>query len=127
MRGRERECVGEENGGKKWLLAVWPWPAVKEKKGGSFGVGNEKKECCQMRVFSSFSPYLYFIPFNDIMPSTPPNIISLRLYLTLISKVPIPLPFMKYLYQQVWWGYGKEVNMHVCVLNPYTYILIYTY
>ena len=58
--------------GKAWAVGCWPWPAVKEKKGGSFGVGNEeKKECCKIRVFSSFLPYLYFIPFNDIMPSAP--------------------------------------------------------
>jgi len=30
-----------------------------------------KKECCQMRIFSSFPPYLYFPSLNDIMPSAP--------------------------------------------------------
>ena len=30
-----------------------------------------KKECCQMRIFSSFFSYLYFPSLNDIMSSAP--------------------------------------------------------
>ena len=54
-----------------------PWAAAvlagsKWKGGGCFGVGNEEKErVLPNESFLLLSPYLYFNPFNDIMPSAP--------------------------------------------------------
>ena len=51
--------MSEENGGEKLgLLLFLRWPAAKEKGGGIFGVGNEEKKYCQMRVFSSFPLFI---------------------------------------------------------------------
>ena len=99
--------MSEGNGGKKILAAVVFGRQQKEKGGGIFGVGNEERErererervcvCVCVCVlpnedFLLISTLIYLTSFNEIMPSAPPNIISLHLSLTPISKVPIPPP-----------------------------------
>jgi len=88
----------EENG----VVVFSSWPAAKEKGGGRFRVENEENERVLPNENFLFIPPIYTSLLSMISCQVPPNTISLHLYLTPISKVHISLPFMKYLYQQVW-------------------------
>ena len=73
-------------------------------KGGEFLLELEIKEKERVLQNESFLliPPIYTSISLMISCQVPPNTISLHIYLTPISKVLIPLLFMKYLYQQVW-------------------------
>ena len=130
----ERECVGEEKGRENGMLAVFLLGRLQKRREGEVLELEMKRErecvcvcvCCQMRIFSSF-PLIYTSLLLMISCQVPPNTVSLHLYLTPISKVLIPLPFMQYLYQQVWWGYVRKSTCMCVYLNPYTYILYVWY
>jgi len=58
--------MSEENGEKgRGCCCFWPWPATKEKGRGFLELEmKRRRECYQMRIFSSFLLFIYLISIN---------------------------------------------------------------
>ena len=108
-----------ENGGVLAVLA-----GSKRDGGKIFGVGNEERECVLPNEdFLPIFTLIHLTSCNEIMPSTPPKIISLHLCLTPIGKAPY-FPFHDaFVPNKYGRKYGrKKSKVHV---HMYTYIHLY--